>query len=48
MTLGQAAGTAAALSVASGVTPRMLDTHALREKLVADGVDLRRPTPAHA
>jgi hypothetical protein len=48
MTLGQAAGTAAALSVAFGVKPRALDTHALREKLVADGVDLRRAAPAHA
>ena len=42
MTLGQAAGTAAALSVAAGVTPRAVDAHALREKLIADGVDLRR------
>jgi FAD-dependent oxidoreductase family protein len=43
MTLGQAAGTAAALSVADGVTPRALDPVALRARLIADGVDLRRP-----
>jgi hypothetical protein len=42
MTLGQAAGTAAALSLVAGVTPRNLDAHALRERLIADGVDLRR------
>jgi hypothetical protein len=42
MTLGQAAGTAAALSVATRVSPRQIDTHALRERLIADGVDLRR------
>jgi FAD dependent oxidoreductase len=43
MTLGQAAGTAAALAVESGVVPRLIDTSALRERLIADGVDLRRP-----
>jgi hypothetical protein len=48
MTLGQAAGTAAALSLAAGVIPRDLDAHALRERLIADGVDLRRPTFARA
>jgi hypothetical protein len=42
MTLGQAAGTAAALSVRAGVTPRALDTRLLRETLIRDGVDLRR------
>jgi hypothetical protein len=46
MTLGQAAGTAAALALAAGVTPRMLDARVLRERLIADGVDLRRPTLA--
>jgi hypothetical protein len=45
MTLGQGAGTAAALAVAAGVRPRDLDTRALRERLVRDGVDLRRPAP---
>jgi glycine/D-amino acid oxidase-like deaminating enzyme len=48
MTLGQAAGTAAALSVRAAVTPRALDARILREKLIADGVDLRRPARAHA
>jgi glycine/D-amino acid oxidase-like deaminating enzyme len=48
MTLGQAAGTAAALSLAAGVTPRALDAHALRERLIADGVDLRRPALTRA
>ena len=42
MTFGQAAGTAAALSLAAGVTPRNVDVRALRERLIADGVDLRR------
>jgi hypothetical protein len=48
MTLGQAAGTAAALSVRRGVSPRALDPAPLREQLVRDGVDLRRPQPAGA
>jgi hypothetical protein len=48
MTLGQAAGTAAALALAAGVRPRALDAHVLRERLIADGVDLRRPTFARA
>jgi hypothetical protein len=43
MTLGQAAGTAAALSLHEHVTPRALDPALLRERLVRDGVDLRRP-----
>ena len=43
MTLGQAAGTAAALSVQRAVAPRALDPALLRERLVRDGVDLRRP-----
>ncbi len=48
MTLGQAAGTAAALSLQVGVHPRALDPVALRARLVRDGVDLRRPEAAHA
>ncbi|HEY5349704.1 MAG TPA: FAD-dependent oxidoreductase [Candidatus Lustribacter sp.] len=48
MTLGQAAGTAAALSIAAGVGPRDVDARALRERLIGDGVDLRRPTLARA
>jgi hypothetical protein len=47
MTLGQAAGTAAALSAAAAVTPRRLDTDRLRERLIADGVDLRRGAAPH-
>ncbi len=46
MTLGQAAGTAAALSLQQGVSPRALDAALLRERLVRDGVDLRRPARA--
>jgi hypothetical protein len=42
MTLGQAAGTAAALAVEARVAPRAIDTRLLRERLVRDGVDLRR------
>jgi hypothetical protein len=48
MTLGQAAGTAAALAYRADVTPRALDPQALRARLVADGVDLRRYEPARA
>jgi len=42
MTLGQAAGTAAAAAVGAGVPLRAVDTDRLRAALVADGVDLRR------
>ena len=38
MVAGQAAGTAAALAVRSGVSPREVDVEALQERLVADGV----------
>ena len=48
MTFGQAAGTAAALSIVANVPPRDLATDALRARLIADGVDLRREAPAHA
>ncbi|HTW84616.1 MAG TPA: FAD-dependent oxidoreductase [Candidatus Sulfotelmatobacter sp.] len=48
MTLGQAAGTAMALSLRSGTTPRALDVEALRRRLIADGVDLRRHEPVRA
>ena len=48
MTLGQAAGTAAALSLREHVAPRALDPALLRARLVHDGVDLRRAEPAHA
>jgi len=43
MTLGQAAGTAAAAAVRAGVALRAVDTDGLRAALIADGVDLRRP-----
>ncbi len=42
MTLGQAAGTAAAIACARGVRVGDVDTARLREQLTADGVDLRR------
>ncbi len=42
MTLGQAAGTAAALACARGVRVGDIDTRELRAQLIADGVDLRR------
>lgn len=37
MPMGQAAGTAAALSLAAAVPPRQLDVDVLRERLLADG-----------
>ena len=37
MAMGQAAGTAAALAVASGVTPRSIDAGVLRTRLAQDG-----------
>jgi hypothetical protein len=42
MTLGQAAGTAAAVAAATPVRPRDVDARVLRERLVAAGVDLAR------
>jgi len=46
MTLGQAAGTAASLSLKANVAVRDLDAAELRERLIADGVDLRRTVGA--
>ncbi|MFZ1124125.1 MAG: FAD-dependent oxidoreductase [Candidatus Baltobacteraceae bacterium] len=43
MTLGQAAGTAAALAARRGIAPRAVDPRELRARLERDGVDLRRP-----
>jgi len=40
MAMGQAAGTAAALAVAGGKTPRGLDSQVLRTRLRADGADV--------
>ncbi len=52
MTIGQAAGTAAALSIWRRCQPRDLDPGLLRGTLTRDGVDLRRPSeelfPSHA
>jgi hypothetical protein len=42
MTLGQAAGTAAALAAHGKIEPRTVDVQRLRERLIAAGVDLRR------
>ncbi|MBV8726210.1 MAG: FAD-dependent oxidoreductase [Candidatus Eremiobacteraeota bacterium] len=42
MTLGQAAGTAAALANERGVTVREVDAQLLRKALIDDGADLRR------
>lgn len=44
MTLGQAAGTAAAMATREKVRVREVDVVGLRNALAADGVDLRRPT----
>jgi hypothetical protein len=48
MTLGQAAGTAAALAVELGVQPRDVPASELRARLSADGVDLRRAAASPA
>jgi hypothetical protein len=45
MTLGQAAGTAAALAFERGIAPRDVDARELRARLNRDGVDLRRTQP---
>jgi hypothetical protein len=46
---GQAAGAAAALAAAKGITPRDVDPHELRERLEAEGVLLQpRPDPVGA
>ena len=42
MAIGQAAGTAAALCCRENVAPRQLDVQQLQQKLVAQGVELRR------
>ncbi len=46
MTLGQAAGTAAAMAIRGNARVRDVDPHSLRDALAADGVDLRRPKTA--
>jgi hypothetical protein len=42
MSMGQAAGTAAALCIKSGIIPRKLDGKILREKLIEQGVPLNK------
>jgi len=43
MVMGEAAGTAAALSLESGVSPRRVDVPTLQKRLVAQGVNLGLP-----
>src|SRR5437773_200589 len=43
MVMGEAAGTAAALSLESGVAPRKVDIATLQKRLVAQGVNLGNP-----
>ena len=45
MVMGEAAGTAAALSLDSGVRPRQVDVAALQKRLLAQGVSLGTPVP---
>ncbi|MFP3905259.1 MAG: FAD-dependent oxidoreductase, partial [Armatimonadota bacterium] len=47
MTMGQAAGTAAAMSVAEEMTPRELDAHDLRARLVKQGIRLDEEPPVY-
>ena len=44
MAIGQAAGTAAALSALNGVKPRSLDVSLLQKTLIAQGAELRLGT----
>jgi hypothetical protein len=43
MVMGEAAGTAAALSLEAGVTPRRVDVPTLQKRLIAQGVNLGAP-----
>jgi glycine/D-amino acid oxidase-like deaminating enzyme len=45
MVMGEAAGTAAALSLESGVAPRKVDVAVLQKRLLAQGVSLGTPVP---
>jgi glycine/D-amino acid oxidase-like deaminating enzyme len=45
MVMGEAAGTAAALSLESGVAPRRVDVPTLQKRLIAQGVNLGAPLP---
>jgi hypothetical protein len=42
MAIGEAAGTAAALSAQQGVAPRALDVAPLQDALIAHGAELRK------
>jgi len=46
MVMGEAAGTAAALSLESGTPPRKVDVPTLQKRLVGQGVNLGRPVAA--
>jgi len=46
MVMGEAAGTAAALSLESGTPPRKVDVATLQKRLVGQGVNLGRPVAA--
>jgi hypothetical protein len=46
MVMGEAAGTAAALSLESGTAPRKVDVATLQKRLVGQGVNLGRPVAA--
>jgi hypothetical protein len=43
MVMGEAAGTAAALSLEAGVAPRRVDVPTLQKRLIAQGVNLGTP-----
>lgn len=45
--MGQAAGTAAALSIKKNVTPRKLDTELLRRRLIEEGINLDKEPQLH-
>jgi hypothetical protein len=47
LTMGQAAGTAAALAIKKKVTPRNLDINLLRETLIKQGVNLDKEPPLY-
>jgi hypothetical protein len=46
MVMGEAAGTAAALSLEAGVPVRRVDVPALQRRLLGQGVNLGTPVPA--
>jgi hypothetical protein len=46
MVMGEAAGTAAALSLEANVPPRRVDVPTLQRRLAAQGVNLGTPVPA--